>query len=150
MKDKGWRNGSMVKSTYCSCRKPGFDFQHLSSSSQPPVTQVPETLLPSSGLHRCNHMVHIHSFIQANTHTQKNKYIKKRKKRKKRKERKKGRTAPAPKQSVLLNTWQRNYRLWVTDEHSMCPSLAWRQTCKQQTHAEVEEPSLQETLMHCR
>ena len=50
-KARGWRYGSVVKST-CSCRGPRFGSQNPHSSSQPPVTLVPEDLTPSSGLHR--------------------------------------------------------------------------------------------------
>lgn len=33
-------------------QKPGFNSSHPHGSSQPPVTLVPEDLMPSSGLHR--------------------------------------------------------------------------------------------------
>lgn len=36
----GWRNGSVVKSTRCSSRKPRFNSQHLRGGSQLSVTPV--------------------------------------------------------------------------------------------------------------
>jgi hypothetical protein len=45
---EGWKEGSAVKSTVCSCRIHGFSSQHPHSVSQPSVTPVPEALTPSS------------------------------------------------------------------------------------------------------
>lgn len=39
---RNWlRNGSVVKSTGCSCRGLGFDSQHPHDGLQPSVTQLP-------------------------------------------------------------------------------------------------------------
>lgn len=48
----GLEGGSKVKSTGCSYRGLGFNSQHPFSGSQPPVSPVPEDLMPSSALHR--------------------------------------------------------------------------------------------------
>lgn len=37
---KAWRDGSVVRGIYCSCREPGFNVQHPDGSSQPFVTPV--------------------------------------------------------------------------------------------------------------
>lgn len=46
----GWRDGSAIRSTCCSCRTPGSDSQHLHGGSQPPITPVPDSLMSSSDL----------------------------------------------------------------------------------------------------
>jgi hypothetical protein len=46
-KNRGWRDGSAVKSTGCSRRRPGFDSQHPHSGSQPSATPVPRVLTSS-------------------------------------------------------------------------------------------------------
>lgn len=38
----GWRDGSAVKSSYCSHRGPNFGSQHLPGISKPPITLVPQ------------------------------------------------------------------------------------------------------------
>lgn len=42
-KDKpwGWGDGSEVKDTYLSCRRPGFSSQYSHGGSQPTVTPIP-------------------------------------------------------------------------------------------------------------
>ena len=44
-----WGNGSAVKSTGCSCRRHGFDPQHLYGGSQPSIIPVSGYMTPSSG-----------------------------------------------------------------------------------------------------
>jgi hypothetical protein len=61
-----WRDGSAVKNTGCSSRRPGFNSQHPHGTSQLSVTPVPEDLAP----------FHRHAFRQ-NTNAHKNKYLKK-------------------------------------------------------------------------
>lgn len=51
-KSLGWKDSSVVKSTDCSCRGPGFSSQYPQMS----VTPVPRDLVPSAGLHR--HQAH--------------------------------------------------------------------------------------------
>lgn len=46
----GWRIGSGVKSTYCSCRGPEFKSQYPHGVSQPPVTPVMGDPMPNSHL----------------------------------------------------------------------------------------------------
>ena len=46
----GWRDGSVIKNTGCSCRGPRFSSQHPHGGSQPSVTPAPGNLMPSSGL----------------------------------------------------------------------------------------------------
>lgn len=54
MRDRGWRDGSAIKSTDCSYSHLWLDSQHLhGSGSQPFLTPVPGALTSSSGLHRC-------------------------------------------------------------------------------------------------
>ena len=48
----GWRDGSVVKSTGCSCRGPGFASQHPHGGSELPVTPVPGDRIHSSDCHR--------------------------------------------------------------------------------------------------
>lgn len=50
--DMGWRDGSVLKSTSCYFRGPGFDSQHAHGSSLESVTPVSWDLTPSSGLLR--------------------------------------------------------------------------------------------------
>ena len=45
-----WRDGSVVKSTGCFSRGPGYNSQHLHDGSPPHATPAPENLMPSSGL----------------------------------------------------------------------------------------------------
>jgi hypothetical protein len=79
---RGWRDGSVVESTSCSCRGPEFNSQHPQDSSCLSVTAAPEDMTPSSGIYRhCTNTVHRYTKRQ-NTHTQKikiNKYLKKNK-----------------------------------------------------------------------
>ena len=49
----GWRDGSAVNNSYCSCKEPRFESQHPHGSSQPSVTQVPGNMTS------CVHTVHI-------------------------------------------------------------------------------------------
>jgi hypothetical protein len=49
---RGDRDGSVVKSTGCSSRGPGFDSQYPPDCSLLPVTLVSRDLTPSSGLQR--------------------------------------------------------------------------------------------------
>jgi hypothetical protein len=51
-----WRDGSVVKSTGCSSRGPGFNSHLPHGGSQLSITPVPEDLIPS-GLHR--HQAHV-------------------------------------------------------------------------------------------
>ena len=44
---EGWRDGSALKSTGCSSRRPGFNTQHPHSSSQLSVTPAPGDPTPS-------------------------------------------------------------------------------------------------------
>jgi hypothetical protein len=46
-----WGEGSGVKDTCYSCRRPRFDSQHPQSGSHPSVIPVPGALTPSSGRH---------------------------------------------------------------------------------------------------
>ena len=47
----GWRDGSVDKNTYCSCRRPGFSSKYQHGSSQLSVIpQVPRDPTSSSGL----------------------------------------------------------------------------------------------------
>jgi hypothetical protein len=48
---RGWKDGSEVKSTSCSCRGPS-DSHHLYGSAHLSGTPVPGALMPSSGPHR--------------------------------------------------------------------------------------------------
>ena len=52
----GWRDGSVVKTTGCSSRRPKFCAQHPHGGPQMLVTPVPEDLIPSSGL--CVHQAY--------------------------------------------------------------------------------------------
>lgn len=45
-KIQGWREGSAVKSTGHSCRRPGYNSQHPQGGSQSSVTPVPENSIP--------------------------------------------------------------------------------------------------------
>lgn len=49
---KGMRAGSVIESTYDSCRGSKFISQHPPDNSQSSVIPVPEDVIPSSGLHR--------------------------------------------------------------------------------------------------
>lgn len=42
---EGWRDGSALKSTLCSCRGPRFSTHHPLGGSQLPGTPVPGTLM---------------------------------------------------------------------------------------------------------
>lgn len=53
----GWRDGSMVKSTGYSYKRPGFNIQHACNSSQSSGTPVPGDPIPSSDLKYYMHMV---------------------------------------------------------------------------------------------
>ena len=56
---RGWRDGSAVKSTSCSSRRPGFNSQHLHGSSHLSIKSVPGGLTPSHRhTHRQNTNVH--------------------------------------------------------------------------------------------
>ena len=55
---ESWRVYSVVESTDCFCRGARFNSQLPEGSSQPP--QEPDT-----------HVMHIHTYMQANTHTPK-------------------------------------------------------------------------------
>jgi hypothetical protein len=56
---RGRRDGSVVKSTDCFCRKPRFGFQNSHDGSQPSITPVPEDPTLSSGPCRhCMYAVH--------------------------------------------------------------------------------------------
>lgn len=61
--DSGYRDVSVVVTTYCSSQRPGFDSQHPHGSSQLSVTPVMGGKTPSSGLraHACTqtHTVNI-------------------------------------------------------------------------------------------
>lgn len=49
IKERGWREGSAVKGTYCSFRAPRFGSHHLNGGSQPPVPGGLIPLLTSAG-----------------------------------------------------------------------------------------------------
>jgi hypothetical protein len=72
---QNYSNGSVVKSTDCSSRVPGFDCLHPHVSSQPSVTLVPEDPTSSPGLYdHCTHVVYRHTRSQ-NTHKHTHTYI---------------------------------------------------------------------------
>lgn len=48
----GYRNGSVVKSIFCSCRGPTLNSQYTQGISKPPATPFSEDSTPSSGLCR--------------------------------------------------------------------------------------------------
>jgi hypothetical protein len=58
--EKGWRDGSVVKSTGCFSRRPGFSSQLPHSCSQPSITPISGDLMASSGLHRHTWCIYIH------------------------------------------------------------------------------------------
>lgn len=67
----GWRSGSVLKSTYCSCRKHGFSAQHPHSFSQPQalINPVPSNQIPSCDFcWYCTHMVLIYTTRHTHTH----------------------------------------------------------------------------------
>ena len=68
--NRSWRDSSVVKSTDCFSRGPGFNSQHL-QDVQLPVTIIPGDKTSSSGLYREQGMVHRHMCRQ-NTQTQTN------------------------------------------------------------------------------
>lgn len=55
----GWRDGSVVKTTCCSCREALFN--SMSSGPYLPVTLVPGALTMTSGLLRCIPLPHAHN-----------------------------------------------------------------------------------------
>ena len=62
----GWRDGSAIKGrSYCSYRRTGFDFSHISDSSQLPATPVPREPIASFGLcgqlHTCGTFIQVHT-----------------------------------------------------------------------------------------
>lgn len=57
---KGGRHNLEVKSTYCSCKEPGFGAQQLHGSLQPSVTPIP-------GLHTCGAYKFMQAHIYAHT-----------------------------------------------------------------------------------
>lgn len=62
-------NGSVIKSTCCSRRGLGFDFQQTHGSSHLPVTLVPGNLMPSSGLHGLLNAHRPHAYTDTHTTT---------------------------------------------------------------------------------
>jgi hypothetical protein len=60
-----WPSGSVVRSTDCSCRGLGLDYQHLHGSSQPSITPVPGHLIPSSDLRGPRHVHGPQTYRQA-------------------------------------------------------------------------------------
>lgn len=64
-KAEGWRDGPVVRSTYCSCWGPELCSKHPHGGSQPSVAPVPANLTPSSGL--CRHQAHM-SYTDIQTH----------------------------------------------------------------------------------
>lgn len=54
---RDWRDGSVVKSTHCTCRGPMFSSQHSQGHSQPSETLVPGNLTGSPGL--CGHCMYM-------------------------------------------------------------------------------------------
>jgi hypothetical protein len=56
---RGWRDGSVVKSTDCSSRGPEFNSQQPHGGSQPSVMRS-DALLPSSGVSEDNYIVLIY------------------------------------------------------------------------------------------
>ena len=65
----GCRDGSVVKSTDCSSRGPGFNSQQPHGSLQPSVTPVPSN--PTSSPSLCGYASGAHTYMQAKTHTHK-------------------------------------------------------------------------------
>lgn len=60
----GWRDGSVLTSSGCSCRDPKFDCQHPQWLQPPSVTPVPDAmLLLASG--RTRHTGGVHTSVQA-------------------------------------------------------------------------------------
>lgn len=63
--DLKWcRGASVVKSTFCSCRRPDFGSQHPGGGYQTSITTVSGDLVPSSDFQRyCIYVVHTHITI---------------------------------------------------------------------------------------
>ena len=63
--EEGWWDGSMIKSTGCSSREPGFNSQHLHDGSQPPVITISWYLIPwalhTHGTQTCMQAKHPHT-----------------------------------------------------------------------------------------
>lgn len=58
----GWREGSLVKSTCCSCKASMFGSHQSRGGSRPSGTPVPGIIVPASGLQgHCIHVVHKHT-----------------------------------------------------------------------------------------
>lgn len=66
---RGWRGGSMVKSTCGSCRRPRFCCQYPRGISQPGVILVLGEPTLSFGLDRFLHACGTDEVMQAHTHT---------------------------------------------------------------------------------
>lgn len=62
---RGWRDGSAIKNTGCSCRSPAFSSQHPLGGSLQFLTTIPGYLAPSSGI--CGHHAHV---MHRHTHRQ--------------------------------------------------------------------------------
>jgi hypothetical protein len=64
---RDWIDGSLVKSTYCSCRGPEIPSTYIVwlIGLQPLITPAPRDLMPSSGLQR--HCTHVHIPTQRDT-----------------------------------------------------------------------------------
>lgn len=71
-KQPGLREGSVVETTYCSCRRPRFRSQPLQVVYNHPVQRIQHPLLASVG--SCTHGVHINSCRDGHmgTHTLQN------------------------------------------------------------------------------
>ena len=62
-----WRDGSVIRNTCCSCRRPGFGSQNPHGSSQPSVISVLGDP-PSSGLHEYQMYMWLHTSDTHHTH----------------------------------------------------------------------------------
>lgn len=65
----GWRDGSTVKSSYCSHRGPRFGSQHPSGISKPPITLVPEDLTFPCLCGSTQKLTQAHPHTHTQTHT---------------------------------------------------------------------------------
>lgn len=68
-RDRGWRNGSMVKSICWSYREPGFYSLHSYGSSRSLLILTPGDPLPSSGFLGTRDTCGTHTYMQASTHS---------------------------------------------------------------------------------
>lgn len=55
----GWRDGSVVKGMYCSCRKSEFGSQHPHGAAHKDLYSTVEDPMPPIGLHK---QLHLHVY----------------------------------------------------------------------------------------